>query len=468
MRAEAPYRGLPVLEGEGGFARPAAGRHGGAGRREERIQCDEIGVVGGDGDRRIVGILRQESAFPGERLRDGDPDAMARDREGVHGEAGVGALRVGGEAPFGTAALGERLRELAQVRPQRLEVDVGLPAGAIEFAFGAARDADVRQLLTEDAEARRVDVEFGDDRGATGEMFAAELHRRAPGGVAHGAGESDAGFSGRRGGVQHETDGAGGGGAGVLGRDFHAQRSEVIEQRVQRDAFTAERTAEGGLQGNFPTRVGGQLADGEAGPGDAGAQVSLAAGVEGVSAHAEAQQRAVRQLDAPRGGVWAEDERRQSRLGRRRRGRILWRADRSARAEVDVERLEFEAAERVGTAEDGEELGFAFERGRGDLGAVGEDEVDTLGGEFSVEGRFDAGDAALDAGVGEESFDADAEGFGSELGFDPEKSGSDGDGDEADAPEGDAENTGHGRRTLILPGRPERATKSPVESLPPG
>jgi hypothetical protein len=103
-----------------------------------------------------------------------------------------------------------------------LEVDFGLPARALQFAFGAARHADVGKLLAQDAEARRVDVEVGGHGETAGEMFATELHRGASGGVAHGAGEAEAGLPGRRGGVQDEADGTGGDGAGVLGRDFHA------------------------------------------------------------------------------------------------------------------------------------------------------------------------------------------------------------------------------------------------------
>ena len=393
---------------------------------------------------------------------------MSRDREAIDGEARVGALRVRGEAPFGADALGEVRGELTEIRPERLEVRVGLPARAFEFRLGAAGDADVGQLLAEDAEARRIDVEFGGDRGASGEMLAAELYRGTAGGVAHGTREGDARFAGDGSRVQDEADGAGGGGAGIFGRDIHAERGQVVEECVERDAFGAEGAAERGLQGNLSTRIGGLLADDEAGPGDAGAQIGLAAGIKGVAADAEAQQLSVGQLDASRHGVRPEDERRQQGLGRRGGGGRGRRRDRAARAEVDVERLELEAAERVGAADDREEVGFAFQGGRGDLGAIGQHEVDAFGREFSVERGFDAGDAALDAGVGEEAFDTDAEGFGTELGFDPEKGGSDGDGDEADAPEGDAESAGHGRRAVILPACPERATKSPVESLPPG
>ena len=55
----------------------------------------------------------------------------------------------------------------------------------------------------------------------------------------------------------------------------------------------------------------------------------------------------------------------------------------------------------------------------------------------------DAGDAAFDLGVGEQAFDASAQRFGAELGFYPEKGGSEDDGKDADAPEGKAKNAGH-------------------------
>ena len=132
-------------------------------------------------------------------------------------------------------------------------------------------------MLAEDAEARRIDVEFGGDRGAAGEMFAAEFHRGTTGGVAHRTGEGHAGFAGDGSRVQDETDRAGGGGAGILGRDFHTERSEVVEERIERDAFGAEGATERGLQRDFTARVGGLFADDEAGPRDAGAEVGLTA-----------------------------------------------------------------------------------------------------------------------------------------------------------------------------------------------
>ena len=153
VRADAAYGGLAVLEGYRGFAGPASGRRDDARGGEERIQRDEVGILGGDGHRRLVGVHRQEAVLPGEGLGNRDPHAVSRDREAIDGEARVGALRVRRQTPFGTAAFGEDRREFPEVRPERLEVSVGLPARAIQFAFGAAGDADVRELPAEDAEA---------------------------------------------------------------------------------------------------------------------------------------------------------------------------------------------------------------------------------------------------------------------------------------------------------------------------
>jgi len=116
---------------------------------------------------------------------------------------------------------------------------------------------------------------------------------------------------------------------------------------------------------------------------------------------------------------------------------------RLAFAQVDVERLDLEATESVGTFDDRDDLRFALDGGGGDLRAIGQGEVDALGGELTVEGGFDAGDATFDLGVGEDGFDARTQWFGAELGFDPEKGGSEDDGKDADAPEGKAENAGH-------------------------
>ena len=115
-----------------------------AGRRddvrggEERIERHEVRIIGGDGHRRVVGIFREQAAFPRQRLRDGDRHAVAGDREAVDGEAAVGALRIRGEFPFGAAILRERLRELAEIGPERLEIGAGLPARAFEFTVGFA------------------------------------------------------------------------------------------------------------------------------------------------------------------------------------------------------------------------------------------------------------------------------------------------------------------------------------------
>ena len=141
-------------------------------------------------------------------------------------------------------------------------------------------------------------------------MLAAELHRGTSGGVVHRARESDARFAGDGSRVQDEADGTDGGRTGVLRRELHAERRKVVEERVERDAFAAEGTAKGGLQGDLAARIGGLLADDEAGPGDAGAEIGLTAGIEGVTADAEAQQRAVGQPDASRRGIRSEDERR--------------------------------------------------------------------------------------------------------------------------------------------------------------
>ena len=310
VRAHAAHGGLSVLEGYRGFAGPATGGHDHVRGREERVQRDEVGVVGGDGHGRLIGVHRQEAALPGEGLRDGDLHAVARDGQAFHREARVGALRVRREPPFGAAVFGQAGRESAQVRPERLEVEVGLPARTVQFTFRSAGDADVRELLAEDAEARGVDVEVSGDRGASGEMLAAELHRGTSGGVVHRARESDARFAGDGSRVQDEADGTDGGRTGVLRRELHAERRKVVEERVERDAFAAEGTAKGGLQGDLAARIGGLLADDEAGPGDAGAEIGLTAGIEGVTADAEAQQRAVGQPDASRRGIRSEDERR--------------------------------------------------------------------------------------------------------------------------------------------------------------
>ena len=143
VRADARDGGFTVLEGDGSFAGPVASRRDDVCGGEEGIERHEVGVVGGDGHRRVVGVFGEQSAFPCQRLRDGNRHAVTRDREAVDGEAAVGALRIRDELPFGTTVLRERLRELTQVRPERFEVDAGLPARAFELSVDVARQTDI-------------------------------------------------------------------------------------------------------------------------------------------------------------------------------------------------------------------------------------------------------------------------------------------------------------------------------------
>jgi len=121
-----------------------------------------------------------------------------------------------------------------------------------------------------------------------------------------------------------------------------------------------------------------------------------------------------------------------------------------------------------GASEVREKVRLAFDGGGGDLGAVGEGKVDALGRETPVERGFHPSDAAFDAGVREQVFDAASERLRLELGFDPEEGGADGDDEEGNAPKAATEETRHRDDPAILSGSFARATKSPVELLPPG
>ena len=107
VRADARDGWLAVLEGDGGFASPESGRCDDVRGGEERVERLEVGVVGGDGHRRVIGVFREQAAFPRQRLRDGNRHAVAGNREAVDREATFGALRIRGELPFGTAILRE-------------------------------------------------------------------------------------------------------------------------------------------------------------------------------------------------------------------------------------------------------------------------------------------------------------------------------------------------------------------------
>ena len=136
VRTHAGDGGLAVLERDRSFAGPAAGCRDDLGGGEEGIERDEVGVVGGDGHRRVIGVFREQAAFPGECLRDGDRHAVARDGEAVDRETGRRALCNGRDLPFGTGFFGEGRRELAQVGPDCLEVGARLPAGGFDFPGG--------------------------------------------------------------------------------------------------------------------------------------------------------------------------------------------------------------------------------------------------------------------------------------------------------------------------------------------
>ena len=232
MRADARDGGLAVLEGDRSLARPTAGRRDHVGGGEEGIERDEVGVIGGDGHRRVVGILGEQATFPGERLWDGDRHAITCDGEAVDGEASRRALCAGRQLPFGASVLSEGWRELTQVGPERLEVGVGLPTGSFDLPVDFAGEADVGKLLAQDAEASWVDVELGVDGHAAGEVIAGELQRRSVGGVGERAAEKDAGLAGAAGRIQDEPDRARGQGAGIFRGEFKAQGADVSNQVV--------------------------------------------------------------------------------------------------------------------------------------------------------------------------------------------------------------------------------------------
>ena len=99
VRADARDGWLAVLEGDGGFASPESGRCDDVRGGEERVERLEVGVVGGDGHRRVIGVFREQAAFPRQRLRDGNRHAIAGNREAVDREATFGALRIRGQQP---------------------------------------------------------------------------------------------------------------------------------------------------------------------------------------------------------------------------------------------------------------------------------------------------------------------------------------------------------------------------------